>query len=550
MRACRRRLGVTALGCACLWLGLSRALAQAPSREFESGTRLVEYVERCAESRPRDGDAELGPALVRDVLAELVLEPEHLRDGVRVLLELAALEPLSADADLDAGRARQNGRQADPREQQLAQFRAASARLGRDALLELLGPEPRAADRRVLELLTRECVAGESWPHTQRRIAIDLLAPRGEPAVSLCLMVAGRGRSDSLRAAALAALSGRREAAVDRYFLAECERGEPRCESALRAESCAHWRARRGQLGATEQLRLARLARRDLESDDWKRALFGAAGAAALALEHGAPLLIDALAAWQAREVAGTGSRRVEAGLVDALELLSGRKIGYRLEWWRSWWEVRQKRGDRAEDPAWNDTRAAPRQGGTAQFFGLELYSDRVTFVLDRSGSMAADFGEPGQTRYSEALAQLRACLKQLGKHARFNVVVFHSSAAAWRTKLAPATEREQREALQWLEGQGPGGATDLQAGLDLLQPHAESGEALWRELETDTVVVLCDGQAQRPTSMAQWLAQNNATGLLRVHCVQIGRDGNGQLEELAKATGGTFRLVEATPSK
>jgi len=283
---------------------------------------------------------------------------------------------------------------------------------------------------------------------------------------------------------------------------------------------------------------------RALARTDWRNALLAAQWARALPVERAAPLLIEALAAWQQRTSDGRGSRRVEAELVSSLEAQSGRRIGHRLDWWRSWWDVRRRHGERRIDTGGQTALAGPPPG-TTQFFGLELYSDRVVFVLDRSGSMDEALGSAGRTRYETAVEELRACLYGLGETAHFDVVVFHSGAQAWRGKLVGATKIAQREALQWLEGQGPGGATDLQSGLELVQRRGTDGSLSWNEFDADTAVVLCDGQFQRPSSVRDWLRENDPLGLLRVHCVQLGTQADSRLEDLARATGGTFRRID-----
>lgn len=528
--------------------GAPRAAAQRPPQSFESGARLLGSVERLTDGRLRDSERSELPILVRDVVTEVRVEPEHLREGVLVLLALAAS---GRDTHALALRAERDGRQPTTDEfAWLAALREARA-LARDALRDLLGPREAQADARVLDVLARARATQADAPRAQRLDAIELLGERREALATLALFTCLRGADVEIRAAAAVALAGRADPAVDRTFASACEsltlQGalDPRADTALLGAATTHWRSRHGVLADAEATQLARACARTLAGEDWKLALLGAQWALALPLERAAPLLIEALASWQARAADGHGSRRVAGAIVAALEQHSGRRIGHRLEWWRSWWEVRRKHGDRPGDSA-GETAVAGPPPGTSQFFGLELYSDRVVFVLDRSGSMQEPLGAEGRTRYETALAELRGCLYGLGEDVRFNVVVFHSEASAWRTKLALATKRAQQEALQWLEGQAPGGGTDLQSGLELVQPRDEHGKARWTELEADTVVVLCDGQAQRPRSIEAWLRDNNPLGLLRVCCVEIGSAGNGQLQELAERTGGTFRRVGA----
>src|SRR6185436_4692019 len=96
---------------------------------------------------------------------------------------------------------------------------------------------------------------------------------------------------------------------------------------------------------------------------------------------------------------------------------------------WRLWWEA-VRRGDVRGQHPYTTGNVAPLH---ATFFGLHPTSDRITFVIDRSGSMSTPFnalatpaGKAGNTRWEEAVNQLIGFVESIGEKSKFNVVIFH----------------------------------------------------------------------------------------------------------------------------
>src|SRR5205085_3441733 len=134
--------------------------------------------------------------------------------------------------------------------------------------------------------------------------------------------------------------------------------------------------------------------------------------------------LIEALEAWKRRGEAGLQSLRIRYELQRALRSRSGRKLGLDPDEWRDWWAAVR----RGEIP---HTSAGAAEPTRPSFFGLTPMTDRVVFVLDRSGSMEMGFGPmPAngartQRRWDAAVAQMQSFLEALGPKAKFDVVAF-----------------------------------------------------------------------------------------------------------------------------
>jgi hypothetical protein len=298
----------------------------------------------------------------------------------------------------------------------------------------------------------------------------------------------------------------------------------------------------RASLDQAVLTRLAREVARRYLSEDWRDAARARALARALDPPRAVPILIEALAAWERRTRTGAGSRRIEAELVGELQRLSGRGMGAEPESWTAWWQA--VRSGHIALPA--EIAAAGGQTSSATFFGLHAVTDRVLFVVDRSGSMRTAFGTGGRTRHEEAIDQLLRFLKQSGEDTRFSVAVFGSEGKAWRTRLATATDGNLALVRRWLERNEPDGETLLFEGLRAGLGLDSRGRLALERCEADTVIVLCDGATtEGPGWVERWLATENEAAQLVFHCVQIGVDGNGTLEALAEGTDGEFVRVQ-----
>lgn len=102
-----------------------------------------------------------------------------------------------------------------------------------------------------------------------------------------------------------------------------------------------------------------------------------------------------------------------------------------------------------------------PRDTPPPVFYGeeIETESERIYYVLDRSGSMRADDG--GSTsRWQSAVAAAKASIAGLPDSFRFGVRVFDCGALDWSSRLEDATDANKAAAIRWLGAQHPGGNT------------------------------------------------------------------------------------------
>ena len=349
------------------------------------------------------------------------------------------------------------------------------------------------------------------------------------------IMSAGRDGDALVRQNANESLLVRPEGFVSDYYLGTLERGELSPELFVKHLDAV-------QEGAPDQyaiwwsakrLRVFAYVTRRLESKDWREASRALALAPLFELERIVPYLIQGLGVWAARNLAG--QRRVVHEYAIALKSLSGRDYGEAPLVWAQWWQLATAGGESPTPPE-------PRTMAT--FFGLRPVSDRVLFVIDRSGSMR-QLHEGNQSRYKDAIERLLYTLRDLGPTTQFGVVLFSNGGRSFSPELSRADEPTLKDLERWALELGPDGGTDLHSGLKAAFPGLERGEMLPSAIPYDTVVVLCDGETENPNWVAPWLARYNQTARLVFHCVNLGGQPGGVLEALSAGSGGAFIVSE-----
>ena len=131
-------------------------------------------------------------------------------------------------------------------------------------------------------------------------------------------------------------------------------------------------------------------------------------------------------------------------------------------------------------------------------YYGVNVHSDRLLFIVDLSGSMAFPWGRD-DTRIAVARDELKKVLTNLapekngaaleGPATLFNVIVFSDQVSSWRKGEAVATRKNVAEALEWVTKtfEQPTGGTYMHAALE---------KAFAENPNVDTIFLLTDGLA------------------------------------------------------
>ncbi len=395
--------------------------------------------------------------------------------------------------------------------------------------------------------LVRAWIAAGVIPNTKqtdgRRIAaVEALAElRDEGTLELLFEWALARKPEGLAAAAREALCGWPDRRVTEFFLGATSLGPT--PGKLDAEILArHVAAIAPELSEADHLLVLERVGLHLSADDWREAARALGLLRSLETDAAYPVLIDALETWAARRAGKNGSKRVESDLADELQRRSGRALGTHADRWRNWWSLVEE-GKVAPPPKPEEE----LERTEATFFSLRPSSQKVTFVIDRSESMSAQFGKDGlRTRYEEAVEQTLNYLRVSGEGTSFNVILFSSSNLRYKSRLQQATARNLESLERWLLYNGPEGGTLLRAAVEQALELDRDGSVDLSKLESDTIVVLCDGVTHEGSDwVAPTLDRIHDRAQVVFHCVQIGKEGDGTLEALSQKTGGDYiRIV------
>lgn len=230
------------------------------------------------------------------------------------------------------------------------------------------------------------------------------------------------------------------------------------------------------------------------------------------------------------------GQLKYEA--IARLTLRTGQNHGDDLTAWKDWWSGQDGvLPNVAIEPDTPLPENIPWAYPVPKFFARPIYSQKVVFVLDHSGSMNSTLN--GQTRLAAMQEQFQQAIQRLPESASFSLIVFNQQVDVWRTPLVPANTVNKTAAIQSIYS--------LQAnGLTAIYDSLERGLQLDQNIEQ--IIFLTDG---RPTAgkytrnedIIQNIAQLNRYLHTRIDCLGIDTEGPPEelLKEISRQTYGTY---------
>jgi hypothetical protein len=193
--------------------------------------------------------------------------------------------------------------------------------------------------------------------------------------------------------------------------------------------------------------------------------------------------------------------KQVRQALVD----LTGQDF-FTQERWQGWWGTAEASWDFSHKGEAHE--AATRERGPQEkvptFFGSEVTSNRVCFIIDTSGSMQMtdrpaentmseeDFAKADPDspeikplkRIERAKKNLADCIKALQPTQKFNIIAFSDNNRMWKQAIVDATEQNKADALHFVEGLREDGGTNTYSAL----------EQAFRDPQIDTIYLMSDG--------------------------------------------------------
>ena len=259
---------------------------------------------------------------------------------------------------------------------------------------------------------------------------------------------------------------------------------------------------------------------------------------------------------------------RARQAIRDALQRLTGARIGASVIAWRRWLEKEGGPYLRGEVPlSKGEVIAEERASSGNTYHGLALDGESIVFVLDRSKSMNQSMRGRGgkaeegdQTRLARARDELIRALGVLDPTRRFNIVTFANTCRRFSEEMVPATPENVAAAQDWVRDIELQLQTALYDGLQLGFLNAGLGpQDVFYAASVDTMFVLTDGQpiiGGKNDSKERILAAVDRWNLLdqvRINVIGLGDSIPKRfLGKLASRNGGEFihEKSEAKESK
>ena len=234
-------------------------------------------------------------------------------------------------------------------------------------------------------------------------------------------------------------------------------------------------------------------------------------------------------------------SRKLRTDAARLLMRLTGQDFGLQGEDWSNWWNIVE-----------HEFQFGKRQEGVTavrsrNYFGLDVNSERVAFLVDVSGSMKRGlngFPAPEGERKIDALkAELQSILDRLPETSRVNIVPFHGIVMPWKSKLTGLSAGGRKRAQTFVSNLHADGNTNIYDALDF---------AL-KDADVEAIYLLSDGIPDRgkvifPEEIVASIQLTNRIRGVQIHCIGFGADSY-LLKALARDSGGDYRAVRVWSS-
>lgn len=273
-------------------------------------------------------------------------------------------------------------------------------------------------------------------------------------------------------------------------------------------------------------------------------------------------------------------SPRLAQGVGAALKALTGENFEPYADVWTKWWEEHKDDFEKDVEVKTGKKPEFPR----IHFYGVEIKSDRVLFIIDVSGSMKLEIKtkdeEPKKKKKDPVVTgpgnpppppdledflrqgkkidiakhELKKAIERMPKEFTFNIIQFNQGAKPWQEKMVKASKKNKEAAYTWIRGLKPSGSTYTDGALRMGFKMAGliNFDDKYPNIALDTIVLLSDGaptdtsfptaKLMDPEVILGNVREWNKHGKVVIHCIAVNMpEGNVFMEKLAKENGGTF---------
>jgi hypothetical protein len=233
----------------------------------------------------------------------------------------------------------------------------------------------------------------------------------------------------------------------------------------------------------------------------------------------------------------GKEEGRLAAELEHALFVHTGTRCFSKREW-ENWW-LKNQTGFALPHADTVRSGGTSSGGNTVVYHDIPIVSNRIAFLVDRSGSMREPIGTDRKfTRLDAAKEQLARVVTALPDTHHVNLIAYETRVRPLWDGLRRLSEENRAELLKATNRLALGAGTNI----------FESLEKAFEDRLVDTIYLLTDGTptSGRVTAAEEILEEIrrwNRTRQIVIHCIGLGIDSD-LLKRLAAENGGTYRYV------
>jgi uncharacterized protein YegL len=256
---------------------------------------------------------------------------------------------------------------------------------------------------------------------------------------------------------------------------------------------------------------------------------------------------------------------RLRDDCVRALVALTGGDVARTPEAWAQYWAMRRETWT-GPPPKVDPDKPPPNpnapfaggvpasEGKKTGFFGIDLKSRRLVFVIDLSGSMNEKASDKSkETRADVAKAELVRAVRALEDGSLFSIVLYSNDVRVWKPEMVTANADTRKAAVEFIEKAAVVGGTATFDALAAALVLGDVGKGKARapdgtgDAKLDTVLLLSDGKPTAgryvdPDQIRAAVKDLNKLRGIAIHSIAFGKDADDKfMEGRAKDAGGTF---------
>lgn len=290
---------------------------------------------------------------------------------------------------------------------------------------------------------------------------------------------------------------------------------------------------------------------------------------------------------------------RLRGDIEEVLHRLTGMRFFADGLLWRQWWADNKGKFAAGAPPAADGGKEdggptvssgdlgapvvehGPKKDAKADFYGIQTFSNRIVFVLDRSGSMNEKSGTPpvtkggpvvtggghkggqddpgggpeGDTKLDAARWELKKAIMGLASDVKFTLIFYNNGIDIWKPDLQAATRANKKESLEYVWDLPAQGSTNIGDALKrafevgMPGPGEVQDAAYGKKRDVpDTIFLLSDGSPTTPDGqlaptepILEDVRKWNKLRRVVIHTIGIGQDNRAFMQALAKENGGTY---------